>query len=99
MATPEYFERFPPFSTDAPVAVLPEVSLAGLQAGEEQDIDRLYDACREWGFFLLDFTNAKGGEALVRGADQMFDLTSETFALDQPTLDSYACKPPHDLTG
>ncbi|KAJ6084544.1 hypothetical protein N7486_011344 [Penicillium sp. IBT 16267x] len=39
------------------------------------------------------------GNELLGNAEQMFDLTNETYNLDQSVLNSYAYKPPHELTG
>lgn len=59
----------------------------------------MFEACQEWGFFLLDLSDSNEGRVLLRDAEKMFDLNIDTFALDQSTLDSYAYNPPHDLTG
>ncbi|KAK2608362.1 hypothetical protein QQS21_003047 [Conoideocrella luteorostrata] len=99
MPTAKYFDQVPAFPPDVPLASLPKVSFPALQKNSDAESKRLFDACREWGFFLLDLKDSNEGEIMLHDAGNMFDLTAETFALDQATLDSYAYKPPHDLTG
>lgn len=99
MPTFRYFDKVPAFSTDVALAPTATLSLKKLQNGSERDSARLYEAARQWGFFLVDLKQSDEGEALLRDAEKMFDLTTETFALDQATLQSYAYTPPHDLTG
>lgn len=99
MPTPRYFAQAPPFPAETPVATLPTISLQALQNASSNEAKKLFEACREWGFFLLDLTGSNEGTALLHDAENMFDLTTELFALDQDTLDRYAYDAPRDLTG
>ena len=99
MPTSKYFDQCPPFPSDVPVVDLRKVSLQELQENNTEEAEHLYHACREWGFFLLDVKGSKEGEILLQDAETMFNLTAETFALDQSILDKYAFNPPHDLIG
>ncbi|KAB8216225.1 hypothetical protein BDV33DRAFT_194589 [Aspergillus novoparasiticus] len=99
MPTTRYFDQCPPFPSDLHIVPLPKVSLKGLQNGSKQESQLLFQACQEWGFFLLDLRQSDKGNELLGDAEQVFDLTRETFDLDQSVLDNYAYKPPHDLTG
>lgn len=99
MPTTRYFDQCPPFPSNLHIVPLPKVSLEGLQNGSEHESQLLFQACQEWGFFSLDLRQSDKGNELLGDAEQMFDLTRETFDLDQSVLDNYAYKPPHDLTG
>ncbi|KAJ5631796.1 oxidoreductase 2OG-Fe(II) oxygenase family [Penicillium longicatenatum] len=99
MPTIKYFNRCPPFPSEVPTVPLPKVSLEELQNGSEKEGQLLFQACQEWGFFLLNLERTSEGSELLENAEKMFDLTNETYNLDQSVLDSYAYKPPHDLTG
>ena len=99
MPTSKFFQQCPPFPADTPVLNLPAVSLKQLQDGNAEEAERLYTACRAWGFLLLDLRESADGQTLLEDAEKMYDLTKETFNLDQSVLDEHAYKPPYDLTG
>jgi hypothetical protein len=48
------FPDLPPFPEDVPTAPLLRISLTKLTQGDSGEIDRLWQACRELGFFYLD---------------------------------------------
>ena len=55
-----------PFSTSVPTAPLLRISLARLLAREKEEEERLWDACRELGFFYLDLrTSASSSDELA----------------------------------
>ncbi|KAJ5532013.1 hypothetical protein N7494_008565 [Penicillium frequentans] len=99
MPTSKYFDQCPPFPSGVHTVPLPKVSFEELQNGSEKESQLLFQACQEWGFFLLNLQPSSKGNELLKHAEQMFDLTNETYNLEQSVLDSYAYKPPHDLTG
>ncbi|PFH59143.1 hypothetical protein XA68_12763 [Ophiocordyceps unilateralis] len=99
MPTFKYFDQVPPFATNVPLAPLAELSLKRLREGNEEESTSLYQAARRWGFFVVDLEQCDEGEALLRSAEKMFDLTSQTFALGQEALQRHAYKPPYDLAG
>jgi hypothetical protein len=99
MPTQAYFDKYPPFPDDVPVAELRRLSFAKLLAHEESESDSLFEACRSMGFFLLDFQGCPEGEAFLQKAGAMFDLNEEVNALDVDELMKYAYKPPHSLFG
>lgn len=78
---------------------LPTISLRELEHNGGDETDKLFRACREWGFFFLDLKDSERGRVLSADGEKMFDLTEETYALDKSILDNYAYNPPHDLTG
>lgn len=99
MPTTKYFAECPPFPKDIPVADLPRISFRNLQDANRNEASNMYEACREHGFFLLDLSDSRDGAMLLTDAEKMFDLTTETFALGQATLDKYAYNPPRELIG
>jgi isopenicillin N synthase-like dioxygenase len=81
------------------VAEIPTIKLKELEANSEEEGARLFDACRQHGFFLLDLHGSSQGDDLLTDAEHMFDLASETFHLDKTILDQFAYNPPKDLLG
>jgi isopenicillin N synthase-like dioxygenase len=98
MPTAEYFAQCPPFPEDTDVVDLPRISLGSLRSDATEG-GKLLTACREWGFFLLQLDSCDNGDALLKDAETMFNLTEELFSLDQATLDKFAYDAPRDLTG
>ncbi|KAA8642476.1 hypothetical protein EYZ11_001034 [Aspergillus tanneri] len=99
MPTPRLFDQCPAFPSALPVIPLPIVSFQKLQNNSFVEAGKLYEACQQWGFFLLDLRNSDDGATLLQDAEKMFELTEETFHLDKETLDQYAYNAPKDLTG
>ncbi|KAL3460050.1 oxidoreductase [Aspergillus heterothallicus] len=104
MPTPEYFANCPPFPEDLPGIDLTRISLAELQANRADEREKLFKACREWGFFQLKLdagaqASIETSATLLKDAEGMFRLTEELFSLDQHTLDKFAYNAPKDLTG
>jgi len=52
------FLDLPPFPEDAPTAPLLRISLSKLVQGNQGEIDKLWEACRELGFFYFDLRGA-----------------------------------------
>ncbi|KAL4881116.1 oxidoreductase [Aspergillus karnatakaensis] len=94
MPTAEYFKPYPPFPSDVPVVSLSRISLEALKDNNTAETEKLFQACQEWGFFLLDLRGSSQGTTLLELAEKMFDLTTELSALDQATLDLYSFKDP-----
>ncbi|KAJ5377288.1 uncharacterized protein N7496_004697 [Penicillium cataractarum] len=99
MPTSRYFDPCPPFPKDVPVLEIPQISFQQLQNGNHETTVSMFEACREYGFFLLDLIHSDEGATLLQDAEKMFELTTETFALGSETLEKHAYDPPRDLTG
>lgn len=99
MPTAKYFDRCTPFSADGTAQDIPTLSLALLEQQVDGELERLFAASREFGFFRLDLRGCEQGCALLGHAETMLDVSAETFTLDKAILDSYAYKPPKDLVG
>ncbi|GAQ45164.1 hypothetical protein AtubIFM55763_006620 [Aspergillus tubingensis] len=94
MPTQEYFDRIPPFPSDQPVVSLSKISLERLKNNMTEEVEKLFEACQKWGFFLLDLTGSEQGATLLQDAEEMFDLTIRLSTLGHETLKSYTYKPP-----
>ncbi|MCJ1283109.1 hypothetical protein MMC26_002436 [Xylographa opegraphella] len=99
MPTVEIFDSYPPFPKDVPSAVLPCLSYNELLQGSNKESLALFQACRTDGFFLLDLQGSSEGEALLKCAQRVFDLSKVILELDQETLMKYHFKPPTNLCG
>lgn len=77
------FPHLPPFPKDVTIAPLLRVKLSKLLSGDQSEIDRLFQACRELGFFYLDVRGADAGEQLVGYARALFGEGKKVF--DLPT--------------
>lgn len=100
MPTAKYFSIIPEFPSNVSVADIPTVSFESLKKGIEQDSENLFEASREYGFFLLDLRNSEEGERLLKDAEKMFDLIAATFDLGPEVLEQkYPSNPPKSLLG
>jgi hypothetical protein len=68
------FTDLPPFPEDVSTAPLLRISLSKLTQGDSDEIDRLWKACRELGFFYLDLR----GVLTERGFDETGRADSAT---------------------
>ncbi|KAL8658847.1 MAG: hypothetical protein Q9226_000737 [Calogaya cf. arnoldii] len=99
MPTEEYFARFPPFPSDVPVVQLECLSFTKLLANDTAERQRLFQACQDIGFFLVNLRGTDEGETMLKHAERAFKLTEQIHKLDQDELKQYAFKPPADLFG
>ncbi|KAL3263410.1 hypothetical protein ABHI18_001799 [Aspergillus niger] len=77
-----------------PVVSLAKVSLEALKENRGSEVEKLYEACQKWGFFLLDLKESSEGATLLQDAEKMFELTTELSTLNHETLKAYTYKPP-----
>jgi hypothetical protein len=83
------FPDLPPFPTDVPTAPLLRISLKQLVEGDESEINKVWKASQELGFFYLDLREASSadsqinGPALLKDVDALFFLGKQFF--DLPT--------------
>ncbi|KAF4637954.1 hypothetical protein G7Y89_g103 [Cudoniella acicularis] len=99
MPAHKYLSKVPEFPSDVGVANIPTVSFNGLKNGSGQESKKVYEACRKLGFFLLDLRNSEEGERLLKDAEIILDISSETLNLEPEVLQKFAYNPPKDLTG
>ena len=101
MPTSKYFSQYPSVPSDPTVHIanIPTLCLTKLQASTDAESLRLYEACLQQGFILLDLRGSVEGENLLHDSEKMFDLIGQTLTLNQETRNKYACDAPRDLVG
>ena len=99
MPTVDHFNKYPPFPTGVPVAELRCLSFSELLADEESESERLFQSCRETGFFLVDLRGTSEGETMLKHAEIAFDLDKKIHELDQEELAKHAIQLPVSLFG
>lgn len=80
------FDDIPPFPDDVPTAPLLRISLKKLLLGDQQEVDRLWEACCKLGFLYLDL---RGGKSLLPTSEVLspkehHDLTVNPWGSDVP---------------
>ena len=80
MPTQAYFDRFPRFPNDVPVMNLPKLKYDKLLQKHAMELETLYEAAINHGFFFLDFIDTPSGPELLRDVVKALDI-------GQPFLD------------
>lgn len=75
------FPHLPPFPKDILIAPLLRVKLSKLLREDQAEINLLFKACRELGFFYLDVRGEIAGEELVGCARALFGEGQKVFDL------------------
>jgi len=81
------FPNLPPFPKDVPTAPLLGIELVKLLSGDEEEINRLWNACRDLGFFYLHLAGAENNEVNVNGnqllldAEELFKVAKQFYDL------------------
>jgi hypothetical protein len=89
------FTDLPPFPTDVPTAPLLRISLKNLVQGDSNEINKVWKASQELGFFYLDLRDALSadnrinGPALLKDVDALFSLGENVFDLPTPEKQKY----------
>ena len=78
----ENYPHLPPFPTDVKTAPLLRISLGKLLANDSAEIERLYQACVEIGFFYLYLEDSDHGKGLLDTAESIFGVQEKLFDLD-----------------
>ena len=74
-------KELPAFPEDLPIADIPRLSLAKLLAHDANESITLYNSCKEYGFFLLDLSDAAEGRAVLVDVDNAFSASRFYFNL------------------
>lgn len=80
---------YPDFPADLPTAPLKSISLAKLEAGDESTSLAFFNACRNLGFFYLDFTGSELGEHIISDVERLHTLQQKFYALPHEVKDQY----------
>ncbi len=87
--TVDSFPGLPPFPDNVPTVNLTHVSFLKLQTGDVTEVDHLFQACKQWGFFLLDLRDTIQGSTLLDLADQVLQIGKNVFDLDLEEKNKY----------
>lgn len=79
----------PPFPDDIPTAPLLTIHLSKLEAGDESESSRFFQACKDLGFFYLDMFGSALGERVVSLAEDVNALQNRWWALPNDVKDQY----------
>lgn len=83
--------KYPPFPSDVPSVKLETYSLAQLEKGDKALEDRLFQTCKERGFFYLDLNDSQAS-SMQEDCDDIARLAEKVFALPQEEKDRYPMK-------
>lgn len=75
------YPGLPPFPKDVPTAPLLRLSLKRLLAHDNEEINRLIDACEDIGFFYLDLQDAGFSSSILDDADKLFNISKQFYDL------------------
>ncbi|KAK4634261.1 2-oxoglutarate-dependent dioxygenase [Fulvia fulva] len=78
--TPDHYPPFPE-SAEFPTIDLETISLARLQDGDPRELDRVFEACKSWGFFYLELPGCEQGDTIANGADDICRVAEKVFHL------------------
>jgi hypothetical protein len=73
------FLDLPPFPEDVPMAPLLRISLNKLTQRDQEEINRLWEACCELGFFYLDIRGASTNQSSIPKHSSVDNLTEKVF--------------------
>ena len=99
MASTRMFGAYPPFPEDVPTASLPKISFHKLTSGDQAEANKVFQACRANGFFLLDLQNDPAGEKLLQDIETLFAITKGVMDMTLEEKGKYKQNPPADLLG
>lgn len=74
---------YPPFPDDGafPTIDLETISLQKLQNGDDAEQSRMFEACKDWGFFYLELPDTTEGDIIASTADDVAMVAEEVFSL------------------
>lgn len=74
-------EQYPPFPEGLKTIDLDTISLYKIQNGDPAEQERLFEACKSWGFVYLDLRQSERGEAILHGVDDIARLAEKIMSL------------------
>lgn len=76
-------EAYPPFPVDGdfPTIDLETISLQKIQSGDESEQTRMFEACKDWGFFYLELPGATEGDTIAEKANDVARVAEQIFQL------------------
>jgi len=90
------FDDLPPFPDNVPVAPLLRISLHKLLTGEQEEVDRLWKACCELGFFYLDLRGGRNEHLHTLRSPEQEELVDNVWKEhSSPATSPEASQPTH----
>ena len=83
------FAGLPPFPDNVQTAPLLRLSLGKLLSGDEAELKRLFETCKDIGFFYLHLEDSETGSSLLKDADDLFQVGEKLFDLDLEEKEKY----------
>ena len=80
---------YPPFPDNLPTAPLESISLFALQDESPSESNKLFESCKDLGFFYLNLVGSTLGESILREVEALHLLQQEFYALPHETKDVY----------
>ena len=87
--TVDTFPGLPPFPEDVPTIELAHISYHKLQACDAAEVEHLFQACKDWGFFYLDLRDSTYGPPFLTLVDEVLDIGKKLFELDLEKKNKY----------
>lgn len=81
-------DKYPPFPKDVPSVKLETFSLAELEKGDRALEDKLFETCKERGFFYLDL-NGSSRDSMGHDCDDIARLAEKVFKLPAEVKEQY----------
>ena len=86
-------QNYPPFPGDVdPTLELQTISLAKIQANDEDEKARMFEVCKNHGFFYCDFSGTDMA-VISKEAEEVADLAERSFALPKEEKTKYPYQP------
>lgn len=82
---------YPPFPQDVPSVKLETYSFADLEKGDQAMEDRLFQTCKDRGFFYLDLGGSRI-DSMQQDCDDIARLAEKVFELPQEEKERYPLK-------
>ena len=99
MPTARLFNQYAPFAKDISTANTACLSFHKLLSNDAAESEKLFDACRTYGFFHLNLEGHCESERLLEDAEAMFELDRQVHEMELDEKMRYAYSPPHQLFG
>ena len=97
MSYQKRFSSSPAFLSDIDTFPVSELLYSKLASDDQEESPRLFNACRQSGFFSLGLSDTADGQSLLQDVDELFAISEELYRLPKLELEKYDHNPPQDL--
>ena len=91
--------QYPAFPDDVPTADIQCLSFVKLLSNDALESEKLFEACKSWGFFHLSLDGCPQGETLLKAAEEMFEFNRQVHEIKDEEKMAFAYSPPRQLFG